>query len=380
MSKFFRALENAEREREAERPAEAPRPEPAAVAVDADAEPRAGAAPAEPAVAPPPAGPPEPPRADDPPRAARVEARRPVEPPRVEAPRAEPAPPAEPAPLAGARTAAPPPEPRVSAYGAPVARDARTGAHETAFTGLLEPAPAEPGDLDDHLVSLLEPTSPAAEQYRALRLHIETLHRERGFRAVAISSPHRGDGKTLSAINLAGALAQAPDARVVLVEVDVRNPGAAGYLGLPPARGLSSYLLDPAMTVDSVLEQPAGIGFAVVVAGAASTMPYELLKSPRLGALLADLRARFDYVVVDTPPVLPFPDVGLLRDLVDGFVLVVRANRTPREMVRDSVATLGQARVIGLVFNDDERTQVERGSDGGWRTRLGRPLGAARAA
>ncbi len=272
--------------------------------------------------------------------------------------------------------------PRAPAYGAPIARDVgEVPSHRRAFTGILEPAAAtEPGEIDDHLVSLLQPTSLAAEQYRTIRLHIETLHRERGLKLIAISSPSRGDGKTLSAINLAGALAQAPDARVVLVEVDVRHPSVGAYLGLGAPRGLSSFLLDPSTAIDAVIERPAGVGFAVVVAGPVSSMPYELLKSPRLTTLFAALRERFDYVVVDTPPVLPFPDVGILRDVVDGFLLVVRANRTPREMVRDSLATVGQTRVLGVVFNDDERTAVEVSGDGaGWRSYL-KPLGAARAA
>jgi capsular exopolysaccharide synthesis family protein len=199
---------------------------------------------------------------------------------------------------------------------------------------------------------------------------------------VAVSSPGRGDGKTMTAINVAGALAQSPDARVALVEVDVRHPGVARYLGLPGTRGLSTYLLDQGLAVEDVIDRPAGIGFAVVVAGPASSMPYELLKSPRITALFASLRERFDFVVVDTPPVQPYPDVGILRDLVDGFVVVVRANRTPRELVRDSLNTVGSHRVLGLIFNDDERTatavaHVERA---GWRGVLGRPLGASRAA
>jgi capsular exopolysaccharide synthesis family protein len=235
----------------------------------------------------------------------------------------------------------------------------------------------EAGGLDDHLVSLLEPTSAAAEQYRAVRLHVENLHRERDLRIVAISSPSRGDGKTLSAINLAGALAQAPDARVVLVEMDMRNPGVAEYLGLAGRRGLSSYLLDATMNADTVVERPAGIGFSLIVAGPVSSMPYELLKSPRLTSLLRELRERYDYVVIDTPPVMPYPDTGILRELVDGFVLVVRANRTPREMVREAIGTLGERRVLGVVFNDDERIAVDH-PEAGWRSRLARPLGGVR--
>jgi Mrp family chromosome partitioning ATPase len=85
-------------------------------------------------------------------------------------------------------------------------------------------------------------------------------------------------------------------------------------------------------------------------------MPYELLASARLSGLLATLRETFDFVLVDTPPALPFPDVGILRDLVDGFLLVVRAKRTPREQVRECLNAIGPQRVLGMVFNDDDRT------------------------
>ena len=367
MSKFFKALENAERERHASDGADG-----------VEAAPKAEVAtPAPPAPAP---------VAKPVPTPVAKPVSTPEAKPVPTAPVAEPpAPPVEPPAPAAPRTPRVRPEPvtaRPPAYGAPLARElGGMPSHRRAFTGILEPATAaEPGQIDDHLVSLLQPTSLAAEQYRTVRLHIETLHRERGLKLIAISSPSRGDGKTLSAINLAGALAQAPDAKVVLVEVDVRHPGVGQYLGLSAARGLSSFLLDQSTAVESVIERPSGVGFAVVVAGPASSMPYELLKSPRLTALFAALRERFDYVVVDTPPVLPFPDVGILRDVVDGFLLVVRANRTPREMVRDSVATIGQPRVLGVVFNDDERTAVEvNGDAAGWRSYL-KPLGGARAA
>ena len=244
----------------------------------------------------------------------------------------------------------------------------------------MEPSShTEAGDIDDHLVSLLEPTSFAAEQYRAVRLAIETAHRERGTRVVAVASPGRGDGKTITVLNLAGALAQDSGARVVLVEADLRHPSVSRYLGLPAGRGLSSYLPDATMALDAVLQRPSSIAFTVITAGTASSMPYELLKSPRLAALITELRQRFDYVLVDTPPALPNPDVGILRDLVDGFVLVVRANRTPRETLSDTLGVLGRQRTLGLVFNDDDRTGLANGqNENGWRRFVPRPLGAAR--
>jgi capsular exopolysaccharide synthesis family protein len=269
-------------------------------------------------------------------------------------------------------------------YGAPIAREAGAPFGKKGFAWQIEPdGDAEPGQVDDHLVSVLEPTSLAAEQYRAVRLAIETFRHERGTRTVAITSPGRGDGRTITAINLAGALAQAPDARVVLVEADLRHPAVARALGMPPGRGLSSYLLDASMAPEAVVSRPANVAFAVVTAGAASSMPYELLKSPRLAALLAALRERFDYVVLDTPPTLPYPDVGILRDIVDGFVVVVRANRTPREMLRDCTNVIGRQRGLGLIFNDDERQVVPSFShdrEPGWRRLVPRPLGSARVA
>jgi capsular exopolysaccharide synthesis family protein len=263
-------------------------------------------------------------------------------------------------------------------YGAPVARPAASR-HEFAWQ--IEPAAeGEVGDIDDHLVSLLEPTSFAAEQYRAVRLAIETLRRERGTGVIAVASPGRGEGRTMTALNLAGALAQASDARVALVEADLRHPSIAAYLGLPAGRGLSSYLVDTTMTVDDVVQRPPTIAFAVFPAGSASSMPYELLKSPRMGALFDELRSRYDHVLVDTPSALPFPDVGILRDLVDGFIVVVRANRTPREQLQDTMAMLGRPRTLGLVFNADDRIGVPTFKDqgeGGWRRLVG-PLGATR--
>ena len=322
MSKFFQALEHADRERARERH---PSPEPAGAMV-------------------------------------------------AEAPPAE----ATPAPAAEAASGE-----RANLYGAPLRREAGA-THGGAFSTLLEPEPlVEPGAVDDHLVSVLEPTSVAAEQYRGVRLAVENFRRERGARVFAVASPARGDGKTTTAINLAGALAQAPDARVVLVEADLRHPAMARMLGLRGVHGLSAYLTDPSIPVERAIEWPRGLGFAVVVAGPISSMPYELLASARLNTLLATLRETFDFVLVDTPPALPFPDLGILRDLVDGVVMVVRANRTPREQVRTCLDTIGPQRVLGMIFNDDDRTSAVASRElprRRLRDYLDRSRGAARGA
>jgi capsular exopolysaccharide synthesis family protein len=196
-----------------------------------------------------------------------------------------------------------------------------------------------------------------------------------------VASPGRGEGRTITSLNLAGALAQAPDARVVLIDADLRHPSIAHYLGLGSGTGLSTYLLDTTQDSDAVLQRPGSIAFTVLPAGATSSMPYELLKSPRMATLLAELRARYDYVLVDTPSALFFPDVGILRDLVDGFVLVARAHRTPRERLQDTLTVLGRERTLGVIFNDDVATGVPAFTEAGngWRRLMPRSLGVARA-
>jgi capsular exopolysaccharide synthesis family protein len=264
---------------------------------------------------------------------------------------------AEPAPAGRAATVLEPPPAEPVERTPPRVAEPAPPAKAPAFSALVTPLPTEEeGEIDDHLVSVVEPTSVAAEQYRGVRLAIENFRRERGTRVVGVASPARGDGKTTTTINLAGALAQSPDARVVVVEADLRHPSMARVLGLPGRHGLSAYLLDDAIQLDEAIEWPRGLGFAVITAGSPSSMPYELLASARLNALLTALRERFDFVLVDTPPTLPFPDVGILRDVVDGFVMVVRANRTPREQVRHCIDAIGPPRVLGMIFNDDDRT------------------------
>ncbi len=376
MSKFFKALEKIEQERdlaEASAPT-VPSPRPAPVPAPPSSS-RPAPLPAPPPSARPAPAPAAPPSARPAPAPAPPSSRPEPVPSPFTRPSIKPVTLEPPAPVAVAEAS--PTAPPV--YGAPVARSAR-GRH--AFAWQIEPdASGETGDIDDHLVSLLEPTSFAAEQYRAARLALETLHRERGTRVVGIASPGRGDGRTMTALNLAGALAQASQARVALVEADLRHPSVARYLGLSGGRGLCSYLLDTTRTVDDVLQRPTSVAFAVVPAGPASSMPYELLKSPRMAALLDELRQRYDYVLLDTPSALPFPDVGILRDLVDGFIVVVRANRTPREHLAQTLSVMGRPRTLGLVFNDDERAgdpAFEPAGSGSWRRLVPGPLGTTR--
>jgi capsular exopolysaccharide synthesis family protein len=215
-----------------------------------------------------------------------------------------------------------------------------------------------PRKIDEHEVSLLAPTSYEAEQYRTLRLYAELMRKDSGMQVLAVTSPTAGDGKTTTSINLAGALAQSPDARVLLVCLDLRKPSIAEALGIrqTPLVGLVNAILDPDLALSSVVHQFPQFNLSVLPAGSCPDEPYELLKSPRLGELLQEARQHFDYTVLDTPPLLLVPDCRIVGRWVDGFLLVVTAHRTPRKLVEESLNLLSPDKLLGLVFNQDDQS------------------------
>jgi len=221
------------------------------------------------------------------------------------------------------------------------------------------PDPSDIGaeELDGHLVSLVTPATFEAEQYRALRHMIEELHASSGLSVVAVSSPTVGDGKTTTAINLAGALAQAPGTRVLLIDADLRSPSIGEKFGLQvsPSPGLVGGLLDRGVTIGSAVRRRPPFNLDILPAGDTPAAPYELLRSPRLTELMKDARSYYNYVIVDTPPMVGVPDCRVLASVVDGFVIVVAAHRTPKRMVEEALGVVEPGKVIGLLYNRDDR-------------------------
>jgi protein-tyrosine kinase len=216
---------------------------------------------------------------------------------------------------------------------------------------------ARPAGIAEQLVSLVAPASVAADQYRALRYSIESLRKDSGLHAIAVTSPSPGDGKTVTTLNLAGALAQAQNARVLVVDADLRKPSVAAYLALDGLRspGLSEALRDPRYELRQIVRHVKGFNLWVVPAGTPELSPYELLSSARLDALLREARRDFDCVLVDTPPSLLMPDCRLIERWVDGFILVVAAHKTPRKLVAEALSQLDPAKMLGVVFNADDK-------------------------
>jgi capsular exopolysaccharide synthesis family protein len=210
-------------------------------------------------------------------------------------------------------------------------------------------------------VSLLFPAAYEAEQYRSLRHVIEHQRAATGLTVIAITSPAIGDGKTTTAINLAGALAQAQGVRVLLVDADLRRPSVAEHLGLRrqldqrELPGLVDALVDESFGLDAVTQSYQEYNLDVVTAGGVPEAPYEVLRSPRFPELLVEARRHYHYVVLDTPPLVAVPDSRVITKAVDGVLLVIGAHRTPRRLLEEALGLVEPANLLGLVYNQDDR-------------------------
>jgi capsular exopolysaccharide synthesis family protein len=210
--------------------------------------------------------------------------------------------------------------------------------------------------VDEHLVSIRDPNSFDADQYRVLRQYLARTGEPERRRVLAVSSATASEGKTTTAVNLAVTLAQSPGARVLLVDTDLRRPCVAASLGLAQSSGpgLAGAILDERLDLAAVV-RPTPFNLDVLLAGASPANAYQMLESPRLGELLEVARGSYDQVVLDTPPLLLVPDCRLLSQWVDAFVIVVAARRTPRRLLADTLGAVDPAKVAGIVFNGDER-------------------------
>jgi capsular exopolysaccharide synthesis family protein len=209
----------------------------------------------------------------------------------------------------------------------------------------------------EQLVSLNAPTTAAADQYRALRHNLESLRDSSAPYVMAITSPSPGDGKTVTTLNLAAALAEKDEARVLVIDADLRRASVAGYLGLPghPTPGLADALREPRYALSQIVRRVRGLDLWIAVAGTPSSAPHELLSSQHFGALLEDARREFTWVLIDTPPCVLMPDCHLIERLVDGFLLIIAADKTPRRLVAEALHELPRAKTLGVVFNGDDR-------------------------
>lgn len=208
----------------------------------------------------------------------------------------------------------------------------------------------DPAVAKEPLISSLSPHHPRVESFRVLRTNLQFVDVDNNNKAFVVSSAVPGEGKSSSATNIAITLAMAGK-KVLLVDADLRRPRAAAILGVDEAVGLTTVLLGQLTAADAIQEHPTGL--QVMAAGAVPPNPAELLQSQAMTDLIAELRAAYDVVIFDAPPLLPVTDAALLAARTDGAVVVVRHGKTTRDQVRsacDRLTHIG-ATPLGVVFN-----------------------------
>jgi capsular exopolysaccharide synthesis family protein len=196
------------------------------------------------------------------------------------------------------------------------------------------------------------------EQYRRLAANLHHAQEEAGIKTLMVTSAVPDEGKTLTATNVALTLSESYRRRVLLIDADLRRPSLDDVFMLPKGFGLNEALTGRADRKVSIIQVSRNL--SLLPAGAPDSDPMSKLTSDRMRNLIREASTAFEWVIMDTPPIGILTDAKLLGAMVDGALLVVRAGRTPANLIQRAVDSLGKNRILGVVLNRAER----RGSVG----------------
>ena len=208
------------------------------------------------------------------------------------------------------------------------------------------------------LVSLTDKEGQGAEQFRFLGVRLRQLQQTRSLKRLLITSTLPEEGKSMVSGNLAATLARRKQQKVLLLEGDLRRPVQAQMFSGHRMPGLSEWLQSGSRTVNNIyfLEGP---GFWLMPAGSPPDNPLELMQTARLAELLDQLSSWFDWVVIDSPPILPLADTSVWSRVADGILLVVREGKSEKRQVQRGLAALEPGRLLGVVVNSCKDTDHE---------------------
>lgn len=215
------------------------------------------------------------------------------------------------------------------------------------------------GDVAPHLVTLRDPDSPVSEEYRKLRSMVVRLTKQGGFKnTLMVTSSLGGEGKSITALNLAVALSQEVDHTVLLIDADLRKPSLHVYLDVPSEAGLAECLMD-GLHVGAAMMSVGEGHLSLLPAGRSVKNPTEILASHRMRGLMEEVKHRYAdrYVIIDAPPVLPFAETMSMSSMVDAVLFVAREGVASVEDIRNSLDNLKDSTVLGIVYND---ARIER--------------------
>lgn len=214
---------------------------------------------------------------------------------------------------------------------------------------------------DNRPIAISEPGHVAVEAYRGLRTNVQFLGLDQPISVIQLTSSMAGEGKTTTSANLAVVLAQAGH-RVALVDADLRRPRLHEVFGIPQVPGFTDLLLGAeARTLVNHVDVEGGTRLSVYASGAVPSNPSELLSGRRTRQLLNEMGAHYDYVIVDSAPILPVSDSVALSGAVDGVIVVAEAGRASEDQVANTVERLLRvsAPILGLVLNQASKAGSE---------------------
>jgi len=205
--------------------------------------------------------------------------------------------------------------------------------------------------LKNTVVVHTDPKSVGSEAFRTLRTNLQFTSPDRELRVVLVTSATPGEGKSTVSSNLAVAFSQAGK-RTLLMDCDLRKPVVHKNFGIHRAPGLTSLLVGEA-GLDEVLRKVEVPNLTVLPSGPVPPNPAELLGSKAMAGILSEMRATFDLVIVDAPPIVAVTDAAVLCPLVDGVVLTVASGQLPRELAQHAKSLLDKANahILGVVLN-----------------------------
>jgi capsular exopolysaccharide synthesis family protein len=223
------------------------------------------------------------------------------------------------------------------------------------------PAPTAPDGLDrcpllaaaipegSRLVSVAEEGSLGAEKFRFLAVRLRHFRQNRPLKKVLITSTIPQEGKSTVAANLACTLARRRNQKTLLLDGDLRRPTVASQFGVGKVPGLCEWLSGRTETFN--IYKLESLGLWILPAGAAPQNPLELMQSGKLSLLMERLESWFDWIVIDSPPVLPLADTSLWSRLADGVLLVTRKGTTEKQQLKRGLDAIEKSKLLGALVN-----------------------------
>lgn len=205
-----------------------------------------------------------------------------------------------------------------------------------------------------YLTTLNDPDSLATEEYRKLKSILVKMTKGEKFNNVLmVTSAIAAEGKSITALNLAISLAREFDHTVLLIDADLRRPSIHKYLGIESGYGLGDCLANGIDIGKAIIN--TGIGkLSVITAGKVMQNPLEFFTSQKMQKMIAEIKHRYPdrYIIIDTPPFLPFAETRSLSNIVDGVVFVIKEGLASQENIKETLESLKDCNLLGVVFND----------------------------